>query len=249
MQDKENKHTPVTDYASSRLGHVSPAFQTPARTGHALQATAHTEGATACMPSNIDAHAATTPSAGTALTHVTPSVIGCGHSTPTFQATSENAVLPLRAFGGSEKGRTRLGHPAHSTLLPGSTCEPAGSNQLVESGHGQVGVHLSFIKHQSLHVMLPHHAAVWVTELLASACTFPFCTNQLKLVPVASLRLCLDPCKIYKYGVHGPALPLIHCHPEQLLSTSMSVRGVANPMYGIAGKHSHKRSQQHESWL
>ena len=195
MQDKENKHTPITDYASSRLGHVSPAFQTPARTGHVSQATAHTEGATACMPSNIDAHAATTPSVGTALTHVTPSVIGCGHSTPTFQATSENTVLPLRAFGGSEKGRTRLGDPAHSTLLPGSTCEQAGSNQLVESGHGQVGVHLSFIKHQSLHVILRHYAADWVTELLASAVHFSLLHNQPKLVPVASLRLCLDPCK------------------------------------------------------
>lgn len=116
MQDKENRHTPSTVYASSRLGLASPAFQTPVRPGPPSPIISREAAATHSVPACPDAHAHSTPSAGTALTHVTPSVAGSAqtHSTPTSAAASGDAVLALRAFIG-DRGRARLGDPAHTT--------------------------------------------------------------------------------------------------------------------------------------
>ena len=126
MQDKENRHTPSTVYASSRLGLASPAFQTPVRPGPPSPIVSREAAATHSVPACPDAHAHSTPSAGTALTHVTPSVAGCTHthSTPTSAAASGDAVLALRAFIG-DRGRARLGDPAHTTPAASFTPDPS----------------------------------------------------------------------------------------------------------------------------
>ena len=128
MQDKENKHTPSTAYVSSRLGLASPAFQTPARSGH-KSAQHGSKSAHACR----DANTHSTPSVGTALTHVTPSVAGGEQPTPSSGADLARTRIPVQpahaeaacaALQGSAQSRKVLADAEVShACLPQSLCE------------------------------------------------------------------------------------------------------------------------------
>ena len=134
MQDKENRSTPSSAYISSRLGPASPALHTPSHPNPAQPSEhAHSSAAPNMLPSGI-AHAISSPSIGTAQTHVTPSVVGNGHSTPTSAAAAvipcTEAVLPMRAFG--ERAHSRLGCVAHNSVLE-TNCQTRAAEQLPSS--------------------------------------------------------------------------------------------------------------------